>query len=299
MHSISPAASCYNYVNNPVAFNDWQAHSTAYCGADKKLMKAAMAKTIAKGVNPALGVGATGAGLAASLLGGGGEKDSGWRVPEGYAGVKTFMQGVARNKQKEPAPKIVPHRKLPYLIIPGAQSIKLVSIQDRANHLAATSIEQDGRQYTVDASIGWKVSPDGFNPYRALFNVVKGQLDNTVVDICQGAFRIATSASDLQEYIDTATNKKLTSQVRADYMVNFEETIFNTMKTVSNEKLLHYGVVLGRLTLGLVSPHALEIVRPVPNIAAPTGTYPSALPAIGEVIAEEVGIASVTPITSA
>ncbi len=252
-----------------------------------------------KGVNPALGMGATGAGLAASLLGGGGEKDSGWRVPEGYAGVKTFMQGVARNKQKEPTPKIVPHRKMPYFVIPGAQSIKLVSIQDRANHLAATSIEQDGRQYTVDASIGWRVSPDGFNPYRALFNVVKGQLDNTVVDICQGAFRIATSASDLQEYIDIATNKKLTSQARADHMVRFEGAVFNTMKTVSDEKLMHYGVELGRLTLGLVSPHALEIVRPLQNTTTPAGTYSSLLPAIGEVIADEVGMASVTPITSA
>lgn len=92
----------------------------------------------------------------------------------------------------------------PHLVVPFTHSIKKIGVQRRNNELGEICVDtQDEMQILVKSAIGWRVNPDGDNPYKALFNVAEdGNLQDSVADICTAGLRNVMDGRTLRQMKD-------------------------------------------------------------------------------------------------
>jgi regulator of protease activity HflC (stomatin/prohibitin superfamily) len=89
---------------------------------------------------------------------------AGFRVREGEVATRERWGKVRRDSNG--TPKI--YRPGFHPMFPGVHSYKRISIQDETEQIPLFDFNRD-RQYTAHATLTWGVSPEGDNPYRALY----------------------------------------------------------------------------------------------------------------------------------
>ncbi|MBA3758555.1 hypothetical protein H0X10_02910 [Candidatus Saccharibacteria bacterium] len=129
----------------------------------------------------------------------------------------------------EPAPKIVgPGVRFTF---PATHSINKISVQDRSNDLGELLVDRS-QQYLVRSSVTWRVSPEGDNPYRALY--LTDSLTESVTNLCLNGLRGTMMDLNENDMYDT-------------------DAIFNGVRDRCSEPLLEHGAELRRLNIHTIA----------------------------------------------
>ncbi len=194
------------------------------------------------GANPlGLGLGAAGAATAAVASFNG--EQSKFIVPEGYMGVRTRFKKVPRDKNDNPIPKIYPPGfRFDMIPLIFSHSLRLVDVRDRWCNLGKIPFTSDKEKEMEVEVIGeWRVSKEGIDPYKALFNIHGGDdLDTAVRGICIKSLKHAIRGVD---------NNNLQN----------EDMIYEKINERGAEKLGHYGSVLLGIYMGPPTPRGEQI----------------------------------------
>lgn len=172
------------------------------------------------------------------------------RVPEGFMGIRKSWGKVKRDRDGNPVIES-PGR---HWQIPFAHSIDLQDTRDQATDVRHAAIDRGELQFDVVASFGWRVSPEGDNPYKA-FCLTEG-IQNIVPNICFGMlFDIMTS-------IEVDEMKK-------------RELVEAKVAALCLEPLAEFGAEMRRLNLHSVAQSVGSLLRPA-TIIPVNGSGPSA-----------------------
>lgn len=163
------------------------------------------------------------------------------RVPEGHMAVLTNYDKVKRDKQGHPNPII----KEPGLRFksPYRGSLVPVDCRMRSNTLEGEPLERDKQLWKVKAAVFWKISADGFNPYRASYHAKsEEELTQIVTNTCLNGLRV------VMEKVE----EDIMHDEQAVYLRTFNRTY---------EELLYYGVEFTRLKLLSVAIEPIEVLK--------------------------------------
>lgn len=169
------------------------------------LLKAAKSGVgLSPGGAGALGLAGLGAGVAAIS---GGEKESGWIVPEGYLAIRerfdvpVYKNGEIVRKRKG----LHPH---PWVL----RKNKMVFIGDRTSSLGDLPIDRDGLTI-VSGSVVWGINPDAESDAlrKAVYDHKPTDLEQRVVATCKNAFRIIMSTVPSREALKEANGASTSS----------------------------------------------------------------------------------------
>ena len=115
-------------------------------------------------------------------------------IPEGSVGVKTRFGKARRHKKGDLAGEPIIKGAGAHATFPGVHSYRVINVRRRASDLEPSFVDVDNRgiseKRALRASITWRVSDKHDDPYKALFEVEDGSLEQSVTNICLGGLRL-------------------------------------------------------------------------------------------------------------
>ena len=126
-------------------------------------------------------------------------------IPEGHIGIKTRFGKVRRYRTGEQKGHPIMKQPGAHPTFPGVHAYRTINTRLRSNDLEPAHVQirnEDGssEKRALRASVNWRVSDEGDNPYRALFEVDDGSdLTQIVTNFCLGGLRSVLEAEGMPE----------------------------------------------------------------------------------------------------